>query len=268
MNIITIIGISLIFLGGIGGIILAIGQARSAHNDKQEIISTTKNENKELKSQIQELKGERLELNKLLEMRDQKISDQNLKIESLSNQLIEKSDFIQKYLSGGDNYPFVDINGIPDERGENAAITFSVVNLFDLPIYDIAIEAWDYDLILSRTSNIDKESFIKRENFNNSKIIVFETRLLSPNMIDLNPGSYPLKPYQIHIMIHTRNKSLIQKVSIIEHRGRFFAGYQIFSYPDIKLIKEHFYTTSIEIKQNLKVKLDEIPVLMKQKIIN
>jgi hypothetical protein len=268
MNIITIIGISLIFLGGMGGIILAIGQARSANEDKQEIITTTKDENKELKSQIQELKGEREKLNKLLEIRDKKIGDQNQKIESLSNQLIEKSDFIQKYISGGDSYPCVDINGIPDEKGENKAITFSVVNTFELPIYDITIEAWDNELILFRTSHTPEGSFIKREDFNNSKLFVFEKKLLSPSSIDLYPGSHPLRPYQIYMRIHTRNKSLIQKASIIEHSGRFFAAYQIFSYPDMKLIKEHFYTTSDAIKQDLKVQLDEIPNLMKQKIIN
>ena len=268
MNIIIIIGISLIFLGGIGGIILAIGQAQSAREDKQEIISTTKTENIDLKLQILELKDEREKLNKLLEMRDKKISDQNQKIESLSNQLIEKSDYIQNYLSGGDSYPYVDINGIPNEKGENAAITFSVVNSFELPIYDITIEAWDYDLIVSKTSYIAKDCFIKREDFNNSKLFIFEKRLLSPNSIDLYPGSHPLRPYEIYIRIHTRNKSLIQKASIIEHNGSFFASYQIFSYPDMKLMKEHFYTTSIDISKDMKIKLDEIPDLMKQKIIN
>ena len=123
MNTLTIIGIFLVFLGGIGGIILALGQAHSAQNDKKEIISTTKSENKDLKSRIVELKEERIKLSTMLEERDKRISEQNLKIESLNNQLIEKSDYIQKYISGGNSFPSIDVNGIPDETGVNAAIT-------------------------------------------------------------------------------------------------------------------------------------------------
>jgi septal ring factor EnvC (AmiA/AmiB activator) len=94
MNTLTIIGIFLVFLGGIGGIILALGQAHSAQNDKKEIISTTKSENKDLKSRIVELKEERIKLSTMLEERDKRISEQNLKIESLNNQIISKSIFL------------------------------------------------------------------------------------------------------------------------------------------------------------------------------
>jgi hypothetical protein len=49
MNGLTVAALGLIFLGGIGAILLVIGQAKSSQEDKLEIINTTKNENFYLK---------------------------------------------------------------------------------------------------------------------------------------------------------------------------------------------------------------------------
>jgi hypothetical protein len=272
MNILTLIGISLIFIGGIGGVILAIGQARSSQDDKQEIISTTKSENHELRLQITELKEERVKLNSLLESRDIKINEQNLKIESLSNKLLEKSDYIEKYISGGNSFPYIDVNGIPDVGGGDAAITFSLVNSFDMPIYDITVEAWDYDKVLSKaffSGTNNGKSIIKRDELANSKLFFCEKVLLPPNTVDIHPGTFTLKTYNIYIAIHTRNKTLIQKVVMIEHEGKFYSGYIILNYPDWKILKEHIYnSSSIIIQKEIKEKLNNIPNLMDNMIIN
>lgn len=268
MNTLTIVGILLVFLGGIGGILFALGQAHSAQNDKNEIISTTKSENKDLKSQIIELKEERVKLSAMLEVRDKRISEQNLKIESLSNQIVEKSDYIQEYISGGNSFPNLDVNGIPDDTGVNAAITFSIVNSFDLPVYDINVEAWDYDQVILKTSYTSKEGVIKRGDFSSSIIFTYEKKLLPPNTIDIHPGSFPFRPYRLWIAIHTRNKLVIQKIAMIKYEGKFYAGYLILEYPNWEILKEYFYTTSPEIQKELKKELDNIPNQMTQKIIN
>ena len=268
MNALTIIGISLVFIGGIGGIILAIGQTRSAQNDKNDIISTTKNENKDLKTQIAELKDERIKLSAMLEERDKKIDEQNIKIESLSNKLVDQSNYIQNYISGGNSYPFIDVNGIQNEKGKNMAFTFSVVNSFDLPVYDITVEAWDYYQVVQKTLFTIKERVIKRSDFADSKIFVCEKKLLPPNSVDIHPGSFPLKPYRIWVALHTRNKTVIQKIALIKFEEEYYAGYQVFEYFTFKILKEHFYTTSPNIQVELRKELDSIPNIMPQKIIN
>jgi len=268
MNVLTLIGISLVFIGGIGGIILAIGQIHSAQNDKNEIISTTKSENKDLKTQIVELKDERIKLSAMLEERDKKIGEQNIKIESLSNKLVDQSNYIQNYISGGNSFPYIEVNGIPNEKGKNTAITFSLVNSFDLPVYDITVEAWDYYQVVQKTLFTTEKEVIKRADFSDSKIFVCEMKLLPPNSIDIHPGSFPLKPYRIWAALHTRNKFVIQKIAMIKYEEEYYAGYQVLEYSTFKVLKEHFYTTSPSIQVQLRKELDSIPNLMTQKIIN
>lgn len=82
MNTITIAALILIFLGGVGAILLTIGQSISSGKDKDDIINTTKDENTELK--------------KLLKERDSNISKQNGEILELSKQLRQKSEQIIK----------------------------------------------------------------------------------------------------------------------------------------------------------------------------
>ena len=80
MSTTILIALILIGLGGIGGILLVIGQANSSSIDKADIINTTKNKNNELKEQIVELKNERKKLNKNLKARDNRIQKQQKKI--------------------------------------------------------------------------------------------------------------------------------------------------------------------------------------------
>ena len=49
MNVLTITALVLIFLGGVGAILLTIGQSISSSQDKKDIINTTKEENINLK---------------------------------------------------------------------------------------------------------------------------------------------------------------------------------------------------------------------------
>jgi hypothetical protein len=80
MNTITIIALVLIFSGGIGAILLTIGQTVSSAKNKNEIINITKEENIKLKIDLAEIKEERNELSKALTKRDSAIEEKNDKI--------------------------------------------------------------------------------------------------------------------------------------------------------------------------------------------
>lgn len=124
MNTLTIIALILILLGGIGAILLAVGQSKSSQADKSEIINTTQNENKDLKARLVEIKDERDKLSITLEARDKKSQEQNQNIESLSNKLVEKSEYIEKYVSGGNNYPYIEMNRVQSDNGKDDRFVF------------------------------------------------------------------------------------------------------------------------------------------------
>ncbi|MNR59322.1 hypothetical protein D3C85_1805560 [compost metagenome] len=58
MNTLTIIALILIFLGGLGAILLTIGQSLSSADDKKDIMDTTKSENKILKDELSQIRKE------------------------------------------------------------------------------------------------------------------------------------------------------------------------------------------------------------------
>lgn len=255
MNILTFLGLSLIFLGGVGAILLAIGQARSSFNDKTEIIST-------LKQEVSELKTEREKLNLDLESRDKKIQEQNAKIESLSNKLVDKSEYIEKYISGGNSYPHIELGSLKNSTDGGSSIMFMLKNTFDLPIYNIVIEAYDYDNIQSKTYLYgDKnEKAIKMQDYVHSRIIEFRKDLLSPKTTDSSIGLYPLKPYSLYIIIHTRNKVIIQKIAVIKYGDQYYKGYIVYNLLEKKILEEsNYHIYSLDIQKELKEKLNNIP---------
>jgi hypothetical protein len=248
-------------LGGIGGIILALGQARSSSDDKTEIINTTKNENKELKQQILELKDERATLNDILGTRDKKINQQNSKIESLSNKLIEKSEYIEKYISGGNSYPHIEIKTIINIDEKISKIYFVLKNPYELPIYNIIIEAYDYDEIQSKTFLIgsNNEKAIKTTDLVNSRLIEYKKDILPPKAKDLSLGSFPLKPYSLYIIVQTRNKSLIQKIAFIKFGEQYYSGYVVYDFFEKNIIEEsNLDLYSLDIQKLLKEKIKNI----------
>lgn len=109
MNFITIVSLGLIFFGGIGAILLVIGQSISSQADKTEIISTTQNENKDLKIQLIEIKEERNKLASTLEARDIKLHEKNDTIIELNQKLSEKSEYIKNYVTGGDSWCYFSV---------------------------------------------------------------------------------------------------------------------------------------------------------------
>lgn len=253
MNTLTFIGLALILFGGIGAILLAIGQARTSYNDKTEIIST-------LKQEVSELKVEREKLNTELEFRDKKIQEQNSKIETLSNKLVEKSEYNEKYISGGNSYPLIELGSFGNTEDGSSKILFTLKNTFEFPIYNLNIEVYDYDEIQSKTFlyGEKKEKAIKMEDYVHSRIIEFKKELIPPKTSDSSIGSLQLKPYNLYIIIHTRNKVIIQKIAVIKYEEKFYKGYVIYNLLEKKILEESnnlIYSLDIQnkLKENLNI---------------
>lgn len=261
MNTLTIVGLILIFLGGIGGIILAIGQSQSSQADKSEIIETTKNENKDLKNQITELKSERKKLSNTLEARDKRIQEQNQNIESLSNKLVEKSEYIQEFISGENRYPYVEIKKVKGDNGKGDVFLFSIENPFKFPIYNIQIQAFDYEKIASSKYQIDNEKrgAIKMTDYLNARIFEYKTDEIPSGEYRMSPEQYSQKSGSFFINIHSRSKRVIQKIVLVKHGNISYAGYIIIDSSG-KVLKEHFYNNPPnEIQLEIKAEFKKIP---------
>ena len=125
MNTLTLISLIAIFIGSLGGIGLVVGQMLSSKDDKEEIISTTKSENINLKSQLDDLVAERAKLKGDLEKRDRKVNSQNETIVSLNNKLMEKTDYITDHLTGSSSIPHLEFKF---QGGDDPYISGTIVN--------------------------------------------------------------------------------------------------------------------------------------------
>lgn len=261
MNTITIIGLILIFIGGIGAILLAIGQFQSAKSDKSEIITITTNENTVLKNQITELKNEGKILSDNLEIRDKRIRQQNQEIKSLSNKLVEKSEYIEEFVAGKNRFPFVEMKKVINNKGKADVFVFSIENSFKYPIYNIQIQAFDYDKIISATYRIEteKKKVIKMADYLNARIFEYNTEEIPSGEFRMSPEQYPVKQGNIYIKIHSRSKSVVQKIVFIKYGNMTHVGYMIVDHSG-KILKEHIYdNTPNKIQLEIITKLKNIP---------
>lgn len=261
MNTITIIGLILIFIGGIGAILLAVGQFQSSESDKSEIINITKNENTDLKNQITELKNESNILNDTLEERDKRIRQQNQEIKSLSIKLVEKAEYIEEFVAGKNRFPFVEMKKVLNDKGKADVFVFSIENSFKYPIYNIQIQAFDYDKIVSATYKIEteKKQVIKMTDYLDARIFEYKTEEIPSGEFRMSPKQYPARQGNIYIKIHSRSKSVIQKIVFVKHGNMTYVGYVIIDHFG-KVLKEHIYdNTPNEIQLDIKAKLKNIP---------
>jgi hypothetical protein len=264
MNIFTIIALILIFLGGVGAILLVIGQAKSSAVDKQEIINNTKLENDALKLQIGELKEERQKLNDSLEKRDQKIQDQSSKIEHLSNKLLDNTDYMQKFISGGEGYPFVDFIVQNKKPGETQKCILISKNESEFPLYNIHIEGYDYEKLLANTYkfllNEEEKTAIAPNDFSSSSVFTYSSDLLNAGGGEVSPNEFEIKNSKYYITINTKNKTLVQKVVMQDFKGKIYIAYELVDMQG-KVLKQHFYDNKMSpiAKEFIKSKLNEIP---------
>lgn len=260
MNIISIIALVLIFLGGVGAILLTIGQTISSSEDKNDIINTTKEENKYLKKELSEIRKERDELNKTLEIRDSNIQEQNSKIIQLSSKVSEKSDYIQNYITGGTGYLFLDMRKL-SSPGQYNTFMFQLDNFFDLPLYNINCNIYDYEIIKNKSyyrSNTLRP-YIKLNDYKGAKIVDTEfSEINAHNFITIDQ-IFPVKNSLFYAVIRARNQTVIAKMTIlIVGQGDYF-GLQIFDKKG-KLLKEDINNEMPKaISDQVKIRLESIP---------
>lgn len=227
MNTISIIALILIFFGGIGAILLTIGQSISSSADKNDIINTTKEENRHLKTQLDEIKRERDLLNETLEKRDENISSQNKSIIDLSNKLADQSEYIQNFVTGGKGFPVISLLSL-----DNKSVMFRIQNKFDFPLYNVETHIFNYDIIsgsyFKRAEN-PSEIFVKMSDYINARIAVKTWAEIPANEIKSIQDQFPLKVGRYLIKIQSRNQSIYEKLVVIDVDGTFRIGFQIFN---------------------------------------
>lgn len=242
MNSLTILGLILVFLGGVGGIILAIGQSQSSATDKQDIINTTKNENVYLKSQLTELQKEREKLSDTLDSRDKRIQEQNENIQTLSNKLVEKSEYIENFVTGGDGYPHLEMQRIRNKTKEGEGFIFTINNTFRFPLYSIKITGYDYDKISNSIYKLNNENkvAVTLEDIAKAKMIEVNVDEISPTQFFRISDIYTYSSVRLLISIHSRNQLVIQKIAIVSTTDFTYGGYILLD-RNKKELKRHIY---------------------------
>ena len=238
MDNLTILALFLIFLGSVGGILLVFGQAQSSADDKSEIITSVKSENETLKTTLNKLYTESDKLKKVLKNRDEKIQNQNTKIDKLNTKLLDKSEYIESYLSGGISYPIVEIT--VRENSKESNVDFKLINNFDSPIYNILVQIFDYDEIENKSvfygSDIMKT--IRMDDYFNSQIVDNKYDFLAPLTSLVSIGKLNNRSANLFIKIHTRNMVLVQKFVILKKENLIYFGYEMY---DLKTKKPPHY---------------------------
>lgn len=231
MNVISIIALILIFLGGIGGILLAIGQTKSSAKDKSDIVSILKSENTDLKANLDKIRSENDTLKINLEKRDKEIKDQNTTIISLHQKLNEKSDYIKNFMTGGSGYPFLDIRVFPKELGLDQHFLFQIDNRFDYPLCNIEIDIFDYDAIKNKSyvKQGFQNPFIKLADYDKALILKLINHEIPPHEHRDDRTQFQLKEGCYLANIHARNFTVTEKIAIVKQGDNYYFGFQIFN---------------------------------------
>lgn len=260
MNTLIIIALVLIFLGGIGAILLAIGQSISSSRGKTEIITTTKDENQNLKNEINNLKKDRQELSNELQSRDSLLQERNTEIINLSHKLEEKSQYIQDYLTGSNGYPFLDFSQLAGEPNG----LFKVIPISKFPIYNLTITVFDYEMLSKKIKEdqLSGRPLLSQADFNTSRILDLRIDELSPPQSWIIDKKIKLSEAKYFVQLRARNAVTIEKIATKVFNQTLYFGFQIFTI-DGKFIEERFSLgIPEEAKKILHQVLDSIPSIL------
>lgn len=219
----------MIGVGSVGGIWLAIEQFR---------ISV--NENLKLEKQLTDLQSERNNLKADLEKRDSRIHEQTQNIVLLNEKLVEKSDYISNYLTGGKGFPVISISPIKlIELSRNERATFVLHNDNTLPLYDITAIVMDWDYILSKQTKSDDpiKPYLKEEDLKKSIIYRIDEPHMFQNTSIRREGKFEISEGMLYIELKSKSSLAIEWLAfVIENK----AVYHGFSIRDIegKILKE------------------------------
>jgi hypothetical protein len=247
-----------ILLGGIAGIVLAIEQASGSKQDKEDIIKT-------LNTEVSSLREERNKLNKDLKKRDKSIKKQNDKIEDLNLEIFEQSKFIKQYISGGDGFPLIEVKKISD-LNNNSNFTLLVTNTYDLPIYNLEIEAFIYNKLELKTFQVQNDDVksIKIDDYNENRILNYNKSVLSPKSSNFTEVTLKSEGNLLHFKIITQNRKLSQNLVILKKENFFYIYTVIF---DIVKNKKIFEKFNREYPINIQKELKELESKMPRELI-
>lgn len=180
-------------------------------------------------------------------------------------QNLGKTEYMQKYIEGGNAFPFVDFLVFDKKAGESQKFILITKNEFDLPIYNVHIEGIDFDLLNSKkyTFLLDgkQKEGVSASDIKSSIIFIYDAALINPGGGEVdNDTKYEIKKSKYYIAINTKNKTLVQKTVIDQFEGKFYVAFQIVDMKG-RILKEHFYDSQISkaAKSFIKAKLNEIP---------
>jgi len=269
MNLISIIALIFIFLGGVGAILLTIGQSISSSEDKNDIINTTKNENLFLKHELNEIKKERDSLSRILEKRDLNIQHQTSNIIHLSNKLSEKSEYIQNYITGGDGYLLLDMRQLAvTDRSSN--FMFQLENLFDMPLYNISCNIYDYEMIKKKSYHNPTDVLrpcIKLDDYHAAKIVERTFPEINAHNYITIDQIFPVKSCLYYAVVKARNQTVIAKMTILTIGQGDYYGFQILDLKG-KVLKEDINSAMPKpISDKIKQRLNSIPSKMALTIV-
>lgn len=247
-----IIAIVLIVLGNIGGIYLIVIQLKDSENDKIAL-------NKDLTA----IKNERDILKNDLEERDKNISEQTGNIIQLSNKLAKQSEYIQSYISGGDGYLFLDIRTFPHKADGTQEFIFQLNNKFEMPIYNISCDIIDFDILSSKTYTKPSEKlpFIKYSDYyDNAYFLNLKyPEIQGKHEVAFTQDVLKTKNLRYYARISTRNRNILEKITIFQIGDNSFCGYAIYDMRGNKLYEKIDGGIHNAIKQKLIHNLESMP---------
>lgn len=231
MSTLSISALVLIFLGGVGAILLTIAQSVESAKDKQEMIDLTKNENRVLKDQLNELQRERDSLKNDLEKRDERIQTQTSEIIGLNQRLVEKSDYISDHITGGKGYPFIFCSSIKAKDPRNdEKITFTITNENHLPLYDVVAVVYDWNYIESKTVSSANPNIplLSQDDLAKSVLYRFDEAQITANSSSISKQKFDLRDGLLYIQLKSRSSFVFEKIASALEGNKIYQGFIVY----------------------------------------
>ncbi|PAW92870.1 hypothetical protein CKK33_04945 [Mucilaginibacter sp. MD40] len=262
------ISLFLIFMGGVGGILLSIAQTRGSAQDKADIIDTTKQENLRLRTQLTSVQNDNIQLNsnlsksyKQIQEQQDALAKQTDQIIALNKDLSNQAKFITLNVTGGDGYPIVIPRELRDVGNGNSALAFDLHNKNKHPIFDLLVIITDYKKLSSKfyrrpNDNVD---YVRNDDVRAAEVM----RWMLPNMAKetVYPNSYVINDTDASysIQIKTRNRTVIEKLILVKVKNEILSGLEIWDAEKGKIHQDLSPNLTKEEYKIIQKKLDDIP---------
>lgn len=253
-------------MGAIASIAVLIAQQLASQKDKEEIIK----ELVDVKGELGDVKHERNELRVDLEKRDARIDEQTQEIIHLNRQLVEKSDKLTDFVTGGNGYPIINISPIHQGSSTDGSFRFEVRNDTKLPLYSVKVFITDIEIFESHLKK-DAEGNLVITTADEQKAIVYTFNHIE----DITPGTGVLSGQEFQnpnglysIKIKSLNSFVFEKLAIVPHNNVAYWGYSVFR-DDKNHLRTHFSPgTPEDVKGKIQERLEKINFGLKYRLIN